>query len=871
MRRHLFRRPALVLGALLLAIMFDVVAMGSTVLPHVLAGVMPDGPYGYRGFRPEQTHAITIDPAGAYEAEFAWAAFFVRSIRSGSLPFWNPYQGLGQPQLANYVPAILFPVNWLTLVLPPAWWDLVVLLDWFLAAYFVYLLGRMFAFGRWGALAGAISMFAAGFFPAFLEVRSIVGTVSWFPCLIYAIERSFRQPRWRWKPVVLAGATYCLATGGHPSPALFGLLVAMMYLGIRILLTRRLWREACGGIVPHIALGGLMAAPLLLPFAEHVLWDALPTHTPGRGLEHFPWQGLPMTVFPFLYGPMNYTIWGPVHAGMTWMPASVTCLAVFGLFALNRRKTPALVALTVPVVLVAAKNFGVPIINDIARLPFFDQLTITYSLGIAAVGVAVLAGRGFTSIIRRPVEHWRGPLIAWGLYVAAMLALGVWTMHGEGALGAREPWRVDHYHAALASGLFWAIAFPASLVLVKRRQRARVFPLVLVGFTGLALQAAACYPSGSPKSFVVVQAVAATAFGATVLCALLVGARLRATAAVLAPALFVASAVAVSTWGWPRFPDRYDPLTPAPFVNFLAGQWNEPRLYPLDGVLSPDFGSALGLSSITNLDNLITKQGAAFITKFLDQGVFPARFFGQNVMRNPGLPDPLGQFWAHKRYWDLIGVRYLLTTGRDPNDVPSRPRDPATPDLQRVYWLGHRTYRAWREPDVAVWENTAAFDRAFLAPVVVPVNDPDTAMARLSDTADLRRTVFVEGGSCVGNAEFRPDASPGRLASLRLSANRVDIRYEAATAGVLTLTDAHARGWRVRVDGRDAPLLRVDGAFRGVCLEGPGVYNVAFVYRPPDWGLALGLCSVGVLGVIASAAYRRRRRAPYQHPPFRSR
>ena len=120
MIRALLRRPALVLAALLVGIMFDVFAMGATVLPHTLAGVTPSGPADYRGFRPDRPHSLSVDPAGAYGAEWPWAAFFTRSVRSGTLPLWNPYQGLGQPQLANYVPALLFPVNWLTIVLPRA-------------------------------------------------------------------------------------------------------------------------------------------------------------------------------------------------------------------------------------------------------------------------------------------------------------------------------------------------------------------------------------------------------------------------------------------------------------------------------------------------------------------------------------------------------------------------------------------------------------------------------------------------------------------------------------------------------------------------------------------------------------------------------
>ena len=841
--KALVRRPVLIILAIFVAILFDVFLMGSTALPLIMSGVTPNGPYGYAGPRPEQPFSISIDPAGAYDAEFAWAAYFTRSVRSGALPLWNPYQGLGQPQLANYVPGVINPINWLTLVLPPAWWDLVFLVDWFLAAYFVYLVGRMFGFGRDGAIVGSLAICAGGFFAGFLAIRSIVGTVAWFPFLIYAIERALRQPGWRWKQVALAGGTYCLAAGGHPSPALIGLVLALLYTAVRVAIARGPWREIWLAILPSILLGGFLAAPLWLPFAEHVLRDSFPIHGEDQGTLHFPWRGLPMMVFPFLYGPVNLDApWGAQYAGMTWTPASVTFLALVGLAGLVDRRKPALLALTVVVLLTAAKIYGVPIVNDIGRLPLLSQLSITYAHGFVAIGIAVLAGAGFVHLRREPLSRWLWLLAAWALFVVMMLTIGVTTMNGAAAVLAREPWRINHYRAALGAGMFWAVAFPLALAVVKGRHGNRPAPFLLVAFAGLALQAVACFPSGSPRGFVWLNLAAAAAFGFAAIVAAWLGSRLRATSAITISTLIVALTVAICTWNRPRLPGRYDPLLPAPYVDLLAAEPNAPRIHPLDGVLTPDFGAALGLSSMTNLDNLVTKQGAVFIGRFLDAGVHPARFYGLAAGRNPALPEPLAEFWAHKRYWDLVGVRYLLAAGRDLNGPQWRPDGQNADRLQQID----------RDPrtGITVWENTRAADRALLAPIVEVVPNAEAAMAGLSRADDPRRTVFVEGqASCRGNRSFPPDAEVGRLLWLRLSPNRVDIRYDARTAGVLMLTDAHARGWRVTLDGQEASLLRVDGAFRGVCVDAPGVHTVEFVYRPPDWWVALALCATGAIGL----------------------
>ena len=75
------------------------------------------------------------------------------------------------------------------------------------------------------------------------------------------------------------------------------------------------------------------------------------------------------------------------------------------------------------------------------------------------------------------------------------------------------------------------------------------------------------------------------------------------------------------------------------------------------------------------------------------------------------------------------------------------------------------------------------------------------------------------------------------------------------------VADSYDPGWQVRVDGRPAPLLRADMAFRAVALSA-GRHVVEMVYRP-RWTLA----AVGVTAVSLAVAFlflclTGRRRAP---------
>jgi len=103
--------------------------------------------------------------------------------------------------------------------------------------------------------------------------------------------------------------------------------------------------------------------------------------------------------------------------------------------------------------------------------------------------------------------------------------------------------------------------------------------------------------------------------------------------------------------------------------------------------------------------------------------------------------------------------------------------------------------------------------------------------------------------------------APGELLTFSLAPNAVRVQYQAQTSGILTLTDSYAEGWHVALNGREAPLLRVNGAFRGVRIEQPGTYEVLFWYRPPYWTLSLVVAGVGLLLLIGTNFLDWRRRA----------
>src|SRR6185503_307873 len=70
---------------------------------------------------------------------------------------------------------------------------------------------------------------------------------------------------------------------------------------------------------------------------------------------------------------------------------------------------------------------------------------------------------------------------------------------------------------------------------------------------------------------------------------------------------------------------------------------------------------------------------------------------------------------------------------------------------------------------------------------------------------------------------------------------------------LLVMNDRYDSSWRATIDGKPAPILRVNGMLRGLLLP-RGVHRARFVYVVPRsvW-IGLALAMVGVIGALLVA------------------
>ncbi len=101
-------------------------------------------------------------------------------------------------------------------------------------------------------------------------------------------------------------------------------------------------------------------------------------------------------------------------------------------------------------------------------------------------------------------------------------------------------------------------------------------------------------------------------------------------------------------------------------------------------------------------------------------------------------------------------------------------------------------------------------------------------------------------------------AGSARLVSYR--AQRIVADATVSHRSMLVLTDIHYPGWQVSVDGRPAPIDRVDYVLRGVLLSS-GTHRIVFTYAPASFRAGWIISLVTLLGLLVTLIIGLRRHA----------
>ncbi len=172
------------------------------------------------------------------------------------------------------------------------------------------------------------------------------------------------------------------------------------------------------------------------------------------------------------------------------------------------------------------------------------------------------------------------------------------------------------------------------------------------------------------------------------------------------------------------------------------------------------------------------------------------------------------------------------------------------------FMLAHRSLkklsRDERLEGVKVYRLDSTMPRAYIACAAVTAGSPEESVGKLfSPSFRPEQEVIVEEPVALPRSP-----SCGATAEVTLyTPSKVIIDANAASDGILVLSDTWYPGWVARVDGIKVPILRVNAAFRGVRMS-RGAHTVTFTYEPFSFKAGLILSLLSLLAVAAVYKWR---------------
>lgn len=399
-------------------------------------------------------------------------------ILHGHLPFWNSFEGLGQPLLGEMQSAALFPLTLLFAFSSGLLWFHVVLEV--IAGISTYFLARRLSMPVFIATTAAMVFSLNGTY-AWLG-NAVLNPVAFLPMLLLGIEMVVdsapraAQRGWYVAAIALALSLYA----GFPEVAYIDGLFCLAWAIVRLAAVHRtqrlrvLRRLGAGG-----AVGLLLSLPVLVPFYDFLKVAYVGSHAAGLdAMSRLPSYALSMFFDPYVYG----TIFSNPNVAMAWagiggyLTTTTLVLAVVGLFGARHRALRVLLAAWTVLGLAGALDVAhVRVLWNVIPLVSSSSFP-RYVMPSCEIAVCVLAGLGFADLIARARSR---RLLLTGTVVTTLLVAYC-------ALAARAHNRgvvLTHKDRIIQIGLdllpFVALAAVLAIALVALTSRWRVAPWLL--------------------------------------------------------------------------------------------------------------------------------------------------------------------------------------------------------------------------------------------------------------------------------------------------------------------------------------------------------------------------------------------------------
>ncbi len=412
--------------------------------------------------------ACFVDPSVAYLTQ-PLGYLSAQDWLHFTVPWWNPYNGIGMPLAAEMQNESFF-LPFVLLLHFHNGWLLQRLLFQILCGQFTYVFLRRLNLGTQAAILGGVLFSLNGMF--YLAAGTVTAPFFCLPLLLIGIEDSFvaaaaRRPM-GWSLIVLglAGSIYA----GYPEMAYFDGLLAGAWALLRLAMAGPARWHLLGKLALSGTIGLALTAPLVWPFLQYLMLGEAPGHNAFFGNSIRPATAAPLAMLPMFYGDLASPASPSLHDAFGdmwiriggWFGCAPVLLALYAL----QRRSPQRYFLAAWVLLWEARYFGFP--GVIALLNHIPGIALTDAIRYADVSVMfalfTLAAYGLDDLYKHPQARLLWPLTLF-LLCLCLSIIPAWPYI--------KPWFADYprLRSLQSAYLLGVLGINLVLVLAMRRRR----------------------------------------------------------------------------------------------------------------------------------------------------------------------------------------------------------------------------------------------------------------------------------------------------------------------------------------------------------------------------------------------------------------
>ena len=736
---------------------------------------------------------------------FPWKAFSVEEVKSGRLPFWNPYSFAGNPHLANFQTAIFYPLSVIFYLVPFNFaWTVFIFVQPLLAAFFTLLLLRHWGVGYFGGLIAGLAFGFGQYSTVWLEYGNVDHAFLWLPLGLLLTDKLIQKNRVKsW--IGLLGVFLLSLLAGYVQASIYLFGVIGFYFIFRVLTEKIKIKDRF-----RLGLNFLLAMVFALGLSAFQLWPTLEIFArSARGA--YPAERIPELLLPWFYPITNLAadFFGNPASRNYWLTGTyierVSYVGVvpifFALFALYRRRwEKKIVFLTVLglTCLLMTMNFAPVRFIYGLNLPLVSTTVYTRLLSVFSFSLSVLAGFGFDFWYKnRNKKFSLRPLIfLTGLYLLVWLFLFL--------------------SSSIFPGQDWLLNLPVA-------KRNLLIPTGVLA--GLALVILInVYPKN--LKFLAGALVTRLSF------------------------LSLAAVLALTVFDLFFYFHKITPFSPPEFVYpetpvmaFIKDHAAIDRFWGYGtGYVDSNFSVFDRTFSPEGNDPLYIRRYGELVAASKNRGVVPEQIPRADAFIEKGFgSQDLGENFYRQRLLDLLGVKYVLhknelLTAEQVADTVTFPRD--------------RYQLVWQEGVWQVYENIDYLPRLkFFGNYQVLDNDQDIIDRLFDQDFDIHQTLILEKKI---SGDYQLNGSPaGKIRNLDYQPNQVKMSVSVDRDCLLFLSDNDFPGWHLKVNGQPKKIYRANYSFRAAAIKA-GEHEVIFEYRPNSFsqGLRVSLLSLMGLGLF---------------------